>query len=105
MDRPIHYGDKILPNQPYFRELYGDGASLESRLHGLLSSYAPANGHDLIVSDKVGFEETSSPPWLLAFFSMLIKIAGVETVLEIGSFVGHSAIELAKAVGPDGQAR
>lgn len=36
------------------------------------------------------------------FLSLLVKIAGVRRVLEIGTLAGYSTIALARAVGPEG---
>jgi predicted O-methyltransferase YrrM len=99
------YSDKILPNQEFFRHLYHDGASFEDALHALMSSYSTnfaASRFDLVQSDHVDFEEMSTPPWQLALFNAMIKLRGARTVLEIGSFVGHSAMQFAHMVGEKG---
>jgi hypothetical protein len=100
------YVDKILPNQEFFRYLYHDSASFEGALHGLLSSYASdfdASKFDLITPTNVDFEEMSTPPGQLALLDTIIHLTGVKTVLEIGSFIGNSAMQFARMVGKDGQ--
>jgi len=99
------YSDKILPNQEFFRYLYHDGAPFEVALHGLMSAYAhdfDASQFDLVTPKNIGFEEMSTPPGQLALISTIIRLVGAKTVLEIGSFIGNSAMQFARMAGKDG---
>jgi len=99
------HSDLFLVNQEFARYLYRDPAPYEDALYKLVSGYATAfrpDGLKITSSPKVGFEEMSSPPFLLAFLNTVIKLAGVKTVLEIGAFVGHTAMQFARMVGSDG---
>jgi O-methyltransferase len=100
------YSDKILPNQEFFRYLYHDSAPFEVTLHGLMSAYArdfDATRFDLVTPKNVDFEEMSTPPWQLVLIDTIIGLTGAKTVLEIGSFIGHSAMQFARMVGDKGQ--
>ncbi len=99
------YRDKLLPSQEFFRYLYRDQNSFERSLYELLASYASdfdASRLDLTTPKNVDFEEMSTPPWQLVLFDTLIKFVGAKTVLEIGSFIGNSAMQFARMVGKDG---
>jgi len=99
------YSDKILPNQEFFRYLYQDSAPFEVALHGLISSYAgkfDASRFDLVTPENVDFEEMSTPPGQLALMDTIIQLTGAKTVLEIGSFIGNSAMQFARMVGTSG---
>ncbi len=103
--RKYKYGDKILPNQEFFRYLYRDKAPFESALYTLIESYADSFGasrFNLKTPKAIDFEEMSTPPWQLVFLSSIIALAGAKTVLEIGSFIGHSAMQFARMVGESG---
>lgn len=99
------YSDKILPNQHFFQYLYHDSARFESSLYNLMSSYAhdfDASCFNLTTPKAIDFEEMSTPPWQLALFNALIRLTGAKTVLEIGTFIGNSAMQFARMVGEDG---
>ena len=104
-EKKYGYSDKILPNQEFFRYLYHDSAPFELALHGLMSSYArrfDAAKFDLVTPKNIDFEEMSTPPGQLALLATLIRLIGAKTVLEIGSFIGNSAMQFARMVGEDG---
>lgn len=97
--------DKLLPNQDYFRNLYHGDAPYEAALYELAVSYAgefTASRFDLITPKSVPFEEMSTPPSQLALLNAIVKLIGAKTALEIGSFIGHSAMQLACMMGNEG---
>lgn len=97
-----NYINKLLPNQEFFRHLYRDRAPYEAALYGLMAAYArgfESSQFDLTTPAAVDFEEMSTPPWQLALFETLIALTGAKQVLEIGTFIGHSAMQLARMVG------
>lgn len=103
--RKYRYSDKLLPNQEFFRYLYKDAPPLEISLHNLLASYsgsADASQLKLTTPKNIDFEEMSTPPWQLVLIGAFIGLTGAKTVLEIGTFVGHSAMQFARMVGGDG---
>lgn len=99
------YRDLFLPDQDFARYLYADSEPYEEALYQLVNSYASnfsESDFALTTSPKVEFEEMSSPPFLLAFLNTIIKLIGAKTVLEIGTFIGHSTLQFARMVGETG---
>jgi predicted O-methyltransferase YrrM len=102
---PKKYSDKLLPNQKFFSNLYRDSAPFESALYALMSSYTrefDSSRFDLATPKAIDFEEMSTPPWQLVFFETVIGLTGAKTVLEIGTFIGHSTMQFALMVGEKG---
>ncbi len=50
---------------------------------------------------RVGFEEMSTPPIQLSLLKFLIDITKTKTFLEIGTFIGNTAMHVANFIGPD----
>lgn len=104
--KPIRFCDKFLPDQSehtyYFR---GDDylpALYDSICHssGIVS---PDLEFKLEKTDKFTVEEMASNPISLRFLQFLIQVSGVKRVLEIGAFIGVSAMYFAKALPPGGE--
>jgi predicted O-methyltransferase YrrM len=99
------YSDKLLPNQEFFRYLYQGSAPYEAALYNLVASYAAdfnASQFKLTTPKNMDFEQMSTPPWQLTLLDALIRFSGAKTVLEIGTFVGHSSMQFARMVGETG---
>ena len=62
----------------------------------------PTEQYNLAQTDKFTVEQMASSPAILAMMALMIRISGVKRVLEIGSFIGVSAMCFAEAVGADG---
>ena len=101
----IQYKDKLLPNQSYFNHLYSGPVPYETALYDLALTFASdfsAAHFKLEVPKAVAFEEMSTPPTQLALFNALIQLTGAKTVLEVGTFIGHCTMQLARMVGENG---
>lgn len=98
----VRYVDRIFPTQPFGNYLYADDASFEGHVHDLLSAFSANVGADLERPAHIDLEEMTSPPSQLAFFSMLIQLSGAKRILEIGTFIGKTSLQLAALVGPQG---
>ena len=99
------HSDLFLPSQEFARYLYHDARTYDETLYQYVSGYAEEFGLEnsrIATSSKVGVEEMSSPAFLLAFMNAIIKLRGAKSVLEIGTFIGHSSIHFARMVGQDG---
>lgn len=97
--------DLFLVNQEFARYLYHDNTPYEDALYALVSAHAARfqpNGLRIETSQNMELEEMSSPSFLLAFINAIVQMTGAKTVLEIGTFVGSSAMQFAKMVGPAG---
>jgi caffeoyl-CoA O-methyltransferase len=102
----IRHGDKLLPNQAYFRNLYTGGAPYEEALSSLAASFADEFSpvrFQMRLPTNVAFEEMSTPPTQLALLNFLIRLTGAKSALEIGTFIGHSAMQIARMLGPGGR--
>jgi caffeoyl-CoA O-methyltransferase len=97
------YEDKILPNQHFNNHLYTGKQDFMLTLFGLLDQQA---GHidrkAFVLSEhgRVGFEEMSTPPMQLALLKFLVDLTSAKTFLEIGTFIGNTAMHMAKFMGP-----
>lgn len=100
--------DKILPDQPFNRELFDEESvqfyQVLYRTIGEVSGFrSPAEEFDLELTDKFTIEEMASSPVSLAFLQLLIGLSGAHSVLEIGAFIGVSAMSMARALPQDGR--
>jgi caffeoyl-CoA O-methyltransferase len=99
------HSDLFLPNQEFARYLYRDAGAYQDALYALVTGYAGEfrrEGFAIKEHIRIGTEEMSSPPFLLAFINGIVKLIDAKTVLEIGTFIGISAMQFARMVGPDG---
>ncbi len=102
----INYCDKFLPDQGehtyYFKGTNYQHALYDSicRSSGIVS---PDQELKLEKTDKFTVEEMASNPVNLRFLQFLIQVSGVKRVLEIGTFIGVSAMYFAKALPPEGE--
>jgi predicted O-methyltransferase YrrM len=99
------YSEKLLPNQEFFRYLYKGQLPFEIALYNLVASYATefdASRFRLATPTSVGFEQMSTPPWELALLNAFIKFIEAKNVLEVGTFIGHSTMQIARMVGDGG---
>lgn len=104
---PIRFCDKLLPDQQEHNHFFRDGNDYVAALYdticrssGILS---PDQEFKLEKTDKFTVEEMASNPVSLRFLQFLIQVAGVKRILEIGAFIGVSAMYFAKALPPDGE--
>ncbi len=102
----IRFCDKFLPNQPQQSYLFG-GDDYAPALYDAICRASGIVGPDqelkLDKTDMFSVEEMASNPVSLRFMQFLIKVSGAKRVLEIGSFIGVSAMYFAKAVNPGGE--
>jgi predicted O-methyltransferase YrrM len=110
MSGPQHIAiwDKVLPPQPINNELYGGAPDAYYRL--LFETITRASGirlpteeFDLELSSKASIEEMASNPVGLRFLQMLVKLTGARRVCEIGTYIGLSAMAMARVMPKDGE--
>jgi caffeoyl-CoA O-methyltransferase len=104
---PVRFCDKLLPDQKEHTYHFRDGDDYVAALYdticrssGILS---PDQEFKLEKTDRFTVEEMASNPVSLRFLQFLIQVSGVKRVLEIGAFIGVSAMYFAKALPPGGQ--
>lgn len=98
--------DKLLPDQPlnnqyfqgqdYYRALY----DLIVRTSGLRP---PTETFKLALSDKVTIEEMASNPVQLRLLELIVRLIGARRIIEIGAFIGLSAMTMAQAMPAGGK--
>ncbi len=100
--------DRMLPSQPVMRKLFnGDDEAFHSGLESLLLSVLPSTGveekWDLELKPGVTYASLGSDICTLHFYQLLICLGGIRRVLELGTYIGVSALYLAEAVGSQGR--
>lgn len=96
------YSKRILPNQEFNSNLYTGKDDLMNALYQLLDEQAAdvkQTTFKLNEHGRVGFEEMSTPPFQLSLLKFLIGITQTKTFLEIGTFIGNTAMHVAKFIG------
>jgi caffeoyl-CoA O-methyltransferase len=105
--KPVRFCDKLLPDQHEHTYYFKDGNDYVAALYDTICRASgiasPAQEFKLEQTDKFTVEEMASNPVSLRFLQFLIKVAGVKRVLEIGAFIGVSAMYFAKALPPGGE--
>lgn len=104
--KTVRFCDKLLPNQNE-HAYYFKGQDFAAALYDVIcASSGIVSPHEelrLEHTDKFTVEEMASNPVSLRFLQFLIRVSGVKRVLEIGAFIGVSAMYFAKAVPEDGE--
>jgi caffeoyl-CoA O-methyltransferase len=99
--------EKILPNQPFNSDHYIGAVPLEQALYNtiLWSSGvgAPEANFRIEHTDLFTIEEMASNAVALGFLTWLLRLIKARRVLEIGTFVGVSAMYFARSLPPDGR--
>lgn len=103
-DRTVHFWDKLLPDQPEHRHHFKGDDYLPALYEVICRSSGIVSPHEELTlehTDMFTVEQMASNPVSLRFLQFLIKVAGVRRVLEIGAFIGVSAMYFARAL-PEG---
>ena len=100
--------ERILPPQPINNEFYGSPIGSYYRLlFDTISRSSeillPTEEFDLVLSDKVSIEEMASSPIGLRFLELLVRLTNARRVFEIGTYIGLSAMVMARAMPPGGK--
>jgi predicted O-methyltransferase YrrM len=104
----IRNSDRILPSQPILCKYFNGNQEqfyprLEALLHSVLPTRTLAERWDLVSKPGVSYSSLGSDFNTLHFYQLLIRLAGYERVLELGTFIGVSTLFLAEAVGERGK--
>ena len=105
---PMDNADRLLPTQPVLKELYQGGedqyfANLLSRISSVIGLTNVAERYELTLPEGINYETLGSSVSNLALFSMIVQLGDYKKIMEIGTFVGVSAMFLAEAAGEDGK--
>jgi predicted O-methyltransferase YrrM len=101
----ILFHDRFIATQAYERQLF-QGSNFDKTLFDMICHWSRI-GKDLRFgySDAPNFtqEEMGSDPVMQKLIAFLLVISGAKRMLEIGTFIGHSAITFAHAMGSEGR--
>lgn len=107
----MEFGAQFLPIQVENRRLHGPESHLlpqhytEQDLFGFLTAFNGFANYDdlkLDVPEHMPVEQMASNPVTMAFLQFLIVFRGAKRVLELGSYIGASAIKMAQVLPVDG---
>jgi predicted O-methyltransferase YrrM len=114
----ITHGGKMLPNQPFMCGLYNHGfeytpvrsglpgeVPLDKALYSVLSAFSKDHSSDQFIHHDYGdipAEQLSTPATTLAIIGMIVHLIGARTALEIGTFIGNTAMHFARMMGDGG---
>jgi caffeoyl-CoA O-methyltransferase len=104
--KEIGFADKLLPDQREHAYRYTGADLAQSLYDGICRASGIEDPHkefDLEYTEKCSVEEMASNPVSLRFLQFIVKISGAKRVLEIGTFIGVSALSIAKALPEDGE--
>lgn len=106
MNKALTLADKLLPDQPLNNEYYG-GTDYHRDLYELIaesSGLTTATGtFTLALSDKFTIEEMASNPVQLRILELFVRLIGATRIIEIGAFIGLSAMTMARAMPAGGK--
>ena len=106
MRSDVRFWDKMLPDQHEHAHLYKGDDFMRDLFQTICRSSGipdPRDEFTLQQSDLFTVEEMASNPVAMQFLRFLIRVAGVKRILEIGAFIGFSAMSFAKALPDDGE--
>lgn len=90
----IQNKDRLLPSQPYFSKMY-KGGDFYKDLEGLLTRFSPASKWDIKTKEDITYAVMGSDINTLHFYQFLIRLHGYKRVLELGTYIGVSAMYMA----------
>ena len=102
----LKFHQKLLPNQPEYSNHFKGADVAAALFERICASSGIKDARDELALElpaNFSVEDQASNPVSLRFLQILFRLAGVKRVLEIGSFIGISAIYFAKALPADGE--
>jgi predicted O-methyltransferase YrrM len=106
MKMTMTLADKLLPDQPLNNEYYG-GSGYHRDLYDLIAESSglvpPTEAFTLALSDKFTIEEMASNPVQLRLLELFVRLLGAKSIIEIGAFIGLSAMTMARAMPAGGK--
>jgi predicted O-methyltransferase YrrM len=102
----LKFHHKLLPNQHAYSDHFQGTDVTAALFERICASSGIQDARDELsieLPDNFAIEDQASNPVSLRFLQILFRLARVKRVLEIGSFIGISAIYFAKALPPDGE--
>ena len=95
--KKLKYSSLFLPNQPLLKK-YFKLKNFEDHLYSFIAKYSniiiPKKKYKLFNPSGIAVEEMASNPISLSFLNFVCNLIKPKHVLEIGSFIGLSTMEL-----------
>ena len=88
--------DRMLPSQPYFQKMY-NGSDFYGDLQNAMAALAPMRAFDIKLKDGITYAALGSELNTLHFYQFLIRSHGFSNILELGTYIGVSAMYMAVA--------
>lgn len=107
----MEFWTEFLPNQTEYRRLHGPEEFLLPTHHteralfsflGSFNGFADYSGIDLEIPKHMPVEKMASNPVTMAFLQFLVAAHQPKKVLELGTYIGVSAIMMSKVMSADG---
>jgi predicted O-methyltransferase YrrM len=99
--------DKLLPNQPFTSDQFSGAGSVEQSIYETImwstGFIAPEKKFKIENTELFTIEQMASNAAALGFLGWLLRLIGAKRVLEIGAFVGVSAMYFADSLPADGR--
>ena len=106
MTADLELWDKLLPDQP-LNNVYFGGGDYHHILYDLIvhtsGLQSPLESFELVLSDRVSIEEMASNPVQLRFLDLIVRLLQPRRIIEIGAFIGLSAMTMARAMPAGGR--
>jgi len=104
--KKVGFADKLLPDQEEHTYYFKGPDYVEALYTSICHASGIESPHEEFVLDyteKFTVEEMASNPVNLRFLQFIVKISGAKRILEIGAFIGVSAMYFAKALPEGGE--
>jgi caffeoyl-CoA O-methyltransferase len=106
MTADLKLWDKLLPDQR-LNNIHFGGGDYHHILYDLIVHTSglrqPQESFKLVLSDKVSIEEMASNPVQLRLLDLIVRLLQPKRILEIGAFIGLSAMTMARAMPAGGK--
>ena len=102
----IPHSGKMLPNQEFMCGLFSGLGAYDTALCWELHTFSHEYSSNQFVRHDYGdtpVEQMSTPAPTLAIIGFIAHLIGARTVLEVGTFIGNTAMHLARMMGDVGQ--
>jgi predicted O-methyltransferase YrrM len=100
----IQFHERFIATQPYERSLFS-GPDFDKTLFDMIchwSQIRKESRFSYVNAPSFTQEDMGSDPFMQRLIAFLLMVSGAKRVLEIGTFIGLSAMIFADAMGPDG---
>lgn len=100
-DNNMCYSDRLFPIQDFFSNQYSGNEPIEKVMLSTIRHVIGVQQFNLVQDEEISIEKMSVSPTQRSLLQFLIQASRSKTILEIGTFIGVSALYMA-AVLPSG---